>query len=65
MIDDLGLDLVKALLVEIDPVHLVDDDRDLMDAEQVQQIAVPTRLVAHALGRVDDAAARHRPAPRR
>ena len=39
---------------EIDPVHLVDDDRDLLDAEQMQQIAVAPGLVAHAFQRVDD-----------
>ncbi len=54
MRDDLGLDLVEAAVVEADAVHLVDDDRDLTDAEQVQQIAVAARLIAHAFGRVDD-----------
>ena len=62
MAGDLGLDVVEALLVEIDAIHLVDDDRDLMDAEQVQQVAVPARLVAHAFGGIDRSAARHRPA---
>ena len=54
VVGDLGLDLVKPRRVEVDAVHLVDDDRDLTDAEEVQQIAVPARLVAHAFGRVDD-----------
>ena len=44
----------KRVGAEIDPVHLVDDDRDLFDAEQMQQIAVPPGLVAHAFQRVDD-----------
>ena len=39
---------------EIHPVHLVDDDRDLFDAEQMQQIAVTPGLVAHAFERIDD-----------
>ena len=39
---------------EIDAVHLVDDDGDLPDAEQMQQIAVTPGLVAHAFERVDD-----------
>ena len=44
----------EAFRAEIDAVHLVDDDSDLLDAEQMQQIAVPPRLVAHAFQRVDD-----------
>ncbi len=51
---DLAADLVEARCAEIDAVHLVDDDRDLPDAEQMQQIAVPAGLVAHAFQRVDD-----------
>jgi hypothetical protein len=39
---------------KIDPVHLVDDDGDMLDAEQMQQIAVTPGLVAHAFQRVDD-----------
>ena len=45
---------MKRVGAEIDAVHLVDDDRDLLDAEQMQQIAVPPGLVAHAFERVDD-----------
>ena len=51
---DLVADFLEALGAEIDAVHLVDDDRDLLHAEQVQQIAVPPGLVAHAFERVDD-----------
>ena len=51
---NLGADLVKSRRAEIDPVHLVDDDRDLLDAEKMQQIAVAPGLVAHAFQRVDD-----------
>ena len=51
---NLVADLVEARRAEIDPVHLVDDDGDLFDAEQMQQIAVPPGLVAHAFQRVDD-----------
>ena len=54
MIGDLRLDRVEPARVEIDAVHLVDDDRDLMDAEQMQQIAVAARLLAHAFGGIDD-----------
>jgi hypothetical protein len=53
MFDDLGLDVVEAPFVEIDPIHLVDDDGDLMDAEEMQQIAVAPGLVAHAFRGVD------------
>ena len=45
---------VETRRAEIDAVHLVDDDRDLPDPEQMQQIAVPPCLVAHAFQRVDD-----------
>ena len=51
---NLVADLLEAVGAEIDPVHLVDDDGDLLDAEQMQQIAVPPGLVAHAFQRVDD-----------
>jgi hypothetical protein len=44
----------EARRAEIDPIHFVDDDGDLFDAEKMQQIAVAPRLVAHALQRVDD-----------
>ena len=50
----LGADLLKSRRAEVDPVHLVDDDGDLLDAEQMQQIAVAPGLVAHAFQRVDD-----------
>ena len=33
---DLGADGVESVGGKIDPVHLVDDDRDLFDAEQMQ-----------------------------
>ncbi len=48
---NLVADLLEAIGAEIDAVHLVDDDRDLPDAEQMQQIAVPPGLVAHAFER--------------
>ena len=51
---DLVADFLEALGGEIDAVHLVDDDRDLLHAEQMQQIAVTAGLVAHAFERVDD-----------
>ncbi len=51
---DLGVELAKPAVVVAHPVHLVDDDDDLAHAEQVQQVAVPPRLLAHAFGGVDD-----------
>ena len=51
---NLVADLLEALGAEIDPVHLVDDNRDLFDAEKMQQIAVAPGLVADAFQRVDD-----------
>ena len=50
---DLGLDRMEAVLIEADPVHLVDHDRHLPHPEQVQEVAVPAGLVAHAFGRID------------
>ena len=47
-------DLAEPAGAEIDPVHLVDDDRDLLDPQKMQQITVPSGLVAHAFQRVDD-----------
>src|SRR6185437_1417778 len=46
---NLVADFVESRRAEIDPVHLVDDDGDLFDAKKMQQIAVASRLVAHAL----------------
>ncbi len=51
---NLVADRLEAVSGEIDAVHLVDDDRDLLHAEQMQQITVPPGLVAHAFERVDD-----------
>ena len=51
---DLGLDIAEPLRVEADAIHLVDDDRHLPHAQQMQQIAVPAGLVAHAFGRIHD-----------
>ena len=51
---NLVLDFLKSRRAEIDPVHLVDDNSDLLDAKQVQQVAVAPGLVAHAFQRVDD-----------
>ena len=45
---------LKRTGIEADAVHLVDDDRHLADAEQMQEIAVAARLIAHAFGRIDD-----------
>ena len=45
---NLVADLLEARRAVIDAVHLVDHDRNLVDAEQMQQIAVAAGLVAHA-----------------
>jgi hypothetical protein len=50
---DFVADGLEALLVEADAVHLVDDHRDLLHAEEMQQVAVATGLVAHALESID------------
>ena len=59
---NLVADLLETVSAEIDAVHLVDDDGDLLDAQQMQQIAVTPGLVAHAFQRVDNQAPRRRPA---
>ena len=51
---NLVADFAIALLAETDAVHLIDDDRDLANAQKMQQIAVPAGLIAHAFGGVDD-----------
>ena len=51
---DFSLDFPELVRIEADAIHLVDDHHYLPHAEQVEQIAVATGLVAHALGRVDD-----------
>jgi hypothetical protein len=51
---NLVADLGKPRRGKIHPVHLVDDHRDLFDAEQMQEIAVASRLVAYAFQRIDD-----------
>ncbi len=51
---DLMGDLAEARRIEADAVHLVDHHRHLPHAEQMQEIAVAPRLVAHALARVDE-----------
>ena len=47
-------DVVEDLLAVIDEVHLVHRDDDLADAEQREEVAVPPRLLAHALVRSDE-----------
>ena len=51
---NLVADLLEARGREIDAVHLVDDNGDLLDAQQMQEIAMAAGLVAHAFQRVDD-----------
>lgn len=51
---NLVADLLETRRAVVDAVHLVDDDGDLFDAEQMQQIAVTAGLIAHAFKRVDD-----------
>ena len=51
---NLVANLGKSGGAEIDPVHLVDDDRDLFDAQKMQEIAMAPRLITHAFQRIDD-----------
>ncbi len=51
---DFSFDLPELAGIERHAIHLVDDDHHLAHAEEVQEIAVATGLVAHALGRVDE-----------
>ncbi len=51
---NLVADFLEARRAIADTVHFVDDDGDLFDAEQMQEIAVTPRLVAHAFERIDD-----------
>src|SRR3954467_11868319 len=51
MCRNLVADLLEAISAEIDAIHLVDDDGDLLDAQQMQQIAVTAGLVAHTFPR--------------
>ena len=48
-----GLDLAEPSLVVADQVHLVDEHRELADAEHRHQVAVPPRVLAHAFHGVD------------
>ena len=50
----LALDLVEPLLRVVDEVHLVDGHRDVADAEQRDEEAVPARLREDALARVEE-----------
>ena len=49
----LGFDLVEPGLAVVFQVHFVDQHRDLPDAQQVQEIPVPARILLHAFMRVD------------
>src|ERR1700730_16856551 len=40
--------------VVIDTIHLVNHDSNLAQAEEMQQIAVPARLLAYAFAGIDD-----------
>ena len=57
-----GADVVRdgreGRLREIDHVHLGNGDDDLLEAEEVEQIAVASGLLADPFGRVDDEDAR-------
>ena len=50
---ELRLDAAELGLAVGDLVHLVDDDGDPADAEQMQQKTVPPALLAHAFGGID------------
>src|SRR4029453_14985764 len=44
----LTLYLVKSNLREIHQIHFINDDNNLLDAEQAEQISVPAALLTHA-----------------
>src|SRR6516164_666953 len=46
-------DRLEARLVEIDEIHLVHSERDLLDAEQRKDAGVTSRLGEHAASRID------------
>ncbi len=48
------MNLLGARCVEIDAIHLVDDDGDLFNAQKMQYIAVASRLLAHAFESIDN-----------
>jgi hypothetical protein len=49
---EVGLDLAEALLREVDEIHLVHGHDDVRDREDRRDVAVPARLLDHALARV-------------
>ncbi len=53
IVRDLARDGVEARLVEADQVDLVHGDRDLPQAEQLQDQRMAPGLLAHALGGID------------
>ena len=48
-----GFDVPEPARIEAHAIHLVDRDRHLAHAEEMQEIAVAARLLAHAFGGVD------------
>src|SRR5262245_62874269 len=46
-------DRLEAYSVEIDEIHLVDSERELLDAEQRKDAGVASRLGEHAASRID------------
>ena len=53
LVGDLGFDRGEFFLVEADAIHLVDDHRQLRNAEKMQQMNMPAGLIAHAFGSID------------
>ena len=49
----IGNDLVEGVLAVIDKIHLVHRQHQMLDAEQMREIAVPPRLDEHTLARID------------
>ena len=51
---ELGADLVEALLVVVDEVHLVDAEHEVLHLQQRRDHRVAARLLEHALAGVDE-----------
>src|SRR5207248_6222531 len=51
---ELGLDRIEPLVAIADQVHLVDQNDDLLNSEQLYQESMPARLLLDALGGIDE-----------
>ena len=51
---EVGRDALEDVAVEVHEVHLVDGEREVLDAEQLRDARVAPRLLEHAVPRVDE-----------